>query len=112
MRDIACGSSHSAAIISNGDVYTWGLGEYGRLGHGDNTTQLRPKQVMSICLNNIDCQISLCTVAQIKLWLSKCKKKYSVANRTVAWVKSHLIIKLSFSTRVEKIPKFSAKNQL
>ena len=45
VRDIACGSSHSAAIISNGDLYTWGLGEYGRLGHGDNTTQLRPKQV-------------------------------------------------------------------
>ena len=48
MRDIACGSSHSAAIISNGDVYTWGLGEYGRLGHGDNTTQLRPKQVNNV----------------------------------------------------------------
>ena len=46
VRDIACGSSHSAAIISNGDLYTWGLGEYGRLGHGDNTTQLRPKQVL------------------------------------------------------------------
>ena len=45
MRDISCGSSHSAAITSNGDLYTWGLGEYGRLGHGDNTTQLKPKQV-------------------------------------------------------------------
>lgn len=45
VRDIACGSSHSAAITSNGDLYTWGLGEYGRLGHGDNTTQLKPKQV-------------------------------------------------------------------
>ena len=45
VRDIACGSSHSAAIISNGDLYVWSLGEYGRLGHGDNTTQLRPKQV-------------------------------------------------------------------
>ena len=45
VRDIACGSSHSAAIISNGALYTWGLGDYGRLGHGDNTTQLKPKQV-------------------------------------------------------------------
>lgn len=50
VRDIACGSSHSAAITSNGDLYTWGLGEYGRLGHGDNTTQLKPKQVW-YCLN-------------------------------------------------------------
>ena len=45
VRDIACGSSHSAAITSNGELYTWGLGDYGRLGHGDNTTQLKPKLV-------------------------------------------------------------------
>uniref|UniRef100_A0A1A8PRE6 E3 ubiquitin-protein ligase HERC2 n=3 Tax=Nothobranchius rachovii TaxID=451742 RepID=A0A1A8PRE6_9TELE len=45
IRDVACGSSHSAAITSSGELYSWGLGEYGRLGHGDNTTQLRPKLV-------------------------------------------------------------------
>ncbi|XP_043927990.1 E3 ubiquitin-protein ligase HERC2 [Protopterus annectens] len=45
IRDIACGSSHSAAITSSGELYTWGLGEYGRLGHGDNTTLLKPKLV-------------------------------------------------------------------
>lgn len=45
VRDIACGSSHSAAITSNGELYTWGLGEYGRLGHGDVVTQLKPKLV-------------------------------------------------------------------
>ncbi|KAK6172413.1 hypothetical protein SNE40_016067 [Patella caerulea] len=48
VRDISCGSSHSAAIISNGDLYTWGLGDYGRLGHGDNTTQLKPKQIKAL----------------------------------------------------------------
>ena len=47
VRDIACGSSHSAAITSSGELYTWGLGDYGRLGHGDNTTQLKPKLVSS-----------------------------------------------------------------
>lgn len=45
IRDIACGSSHSAAITSSGELYTWGLGEYGRLGHGDIVTQLKPKLV-------------------------------------------------------------------
>lgn len=48
IRDIACGSSHSAAITSSGELYTWGLGEYGRLGHGDNVTQLKPKQVKAL----------------------------------------------------------------
>ncbi|RWS12697.1 E3 ubiquitin-protein ligase HERC2-like protein [Dinothrombium tinctorium] len=45
IREVACGSSHSAAITTNGELFTWGLGEYGRLGHGDNITQLLPKQV-------------------------------------------------------------------
>lgn len=48
IRDIACGSSHSAAITSAGELYTWGLGEYGRLGHGDNFTQLKPKLVQAL----------------------------------------------------------------
>ncbi|XP_053987984.1 E3 ubiquitin-protein ligase HERC2 isoform X2 [Hylaeus volcanicus] len=48
IRDIACGSGHSAAITSIGELYTWGLGEYGRLGHGDTSTQLKPKLVQSL----------------------------------------------------------------
>lgn len=51
IRDIACGSSHSAAITSSGELYSWGLGEYGRLGHGDNTTQLRPKMVFVLLIS-------------------------------------------------------------
>ena len=31
-----------------GELYTWGCGEYGRLGHSDNVTQLRPKQVKAL----------------------------------------------------------------
>lgn len=45
IRDVAAGSNHSAAVTSSGELYTWGLGEYGRLGHGDNLTQLTPKRV-------------------------------------------------------------------
>ncbi|KAG1662456.1 E3 ubiquitin-protein ligase HERC2 [Nymphon striatum] len=45
IRDVSCGSSHSAAVTSTGELYLWGLGEYGRLGHGDNVTQLKPKMV-------------------------------------------------------------------
>ena len=48
IRDIACGSGHSAAIASNGELYTWGLGEYGRLGHGDTVTQMKPKLVKAL----------------------------------------------------------------
>ncbi|XP_077975128.1 E3 ubiquitin-protein ligase HERC2-like isoform X2 [Styela clava] len=46
--DIACGSSHSAAVTLKGRLYTWGQGNYGRLGHGDNATQLKPKFIMAL----------------------------------------------------------------
>lgn len=32
---IACGSTYSAAITADGELYTWGRGNYGRLGHGE-----------------------------------------------------------------------------
>lgn len=44
--DIACGGAHSAAITANGELYTWGKGRYGRLGHGDSENQLKPKLVI------------------------------------------------------------------
>lgn len=31
---VACGSTYSAAITADGELYTWGRGNYGRLGHG------------------------------------------------------------------------------
>lgn len=43
--DVACGSSHSACTLDDGSMYTWGKGRYGRLGHNDHDTQLKPKQV-------------------------------------------------------------------
>lgn len=42
---IACGSSHSAAITSVGELYTWGQGQYGRLGHGDEISKYTPELV-------------------------------------------------------------------
>jgi len=43
--DIAAGGAHSACISSAGELYTWGKGRYGRLGHGDSDDQTRPKLV-------------------------------------------------------------------
>ena len=34
--EIACGGAHSAAITAAGELYTWGKGRYGRLGHNDS----------------------------------------------------------------------------
>jgi len=42
---VAAGGAHSACITSKGELWTWGKGRYGRLGHGDSEDQTRPKQV-------------------------------------------------------------------
>lgn len=36
VRQIACGSGHTVVLTVDGEVYTWGRGDDGRLGHGDN----------------------------------------------------------------------------
>ena len=33
--DVACGDAHTCALSLDGDVYTWGAGQVGQLGHGD-----------------------------------------------------------------------------
>ena len=50
MKEIACGSGHSSAITTNGELYTWGQGDHGRLGHGDTAHQSKPKQVRPVSL--------------------------------------------------------------
>lgn len=51
MVDVACGGAHSAAITASGELYTWGKGRYGRLGHGDSDDQLKPKLVEALLGN-------------------------------------------------------------
>lgn len=42
---IAAGESHSAAITEKLNLYTWGTGTYGRLGHGMDTSEKKPKLI-------------------------------------------------------------------
>jgi alpha-tubulin suppressor-like RCC1 family protein len=49
---ISAGSEHSAAISDTGTVYTWGHGDGGRLGHGDNLQYLLPSPVISLGVFN------------------------------------------------------------
>lgn len=42
----SCGSDgHSLAVTDSGEVFSWGDGDYGKLGHGNSDRQRRPRQI-------------------------------------------------------------------
>ena len=55
---ISAGNNHSMAITELGELYTWGEGIYGQLGHGKNNNEQYPKKVEYFCnkFKIIDCQ--------------------------------------------------------
>ncbi|XP_045803504.1 PH, RCC1 and FYVE domains-containing protein 1-like isoform X1 [Trifolium pratense] len=68
IEDIACGSYHVAVLTSKSEVYTWGKGLNGQLGHGDNGHRNKPtlveflkdKQVKSVfCGSNFTAVVCL-----------------------------------------------------
>ncbi|VVB14272.1 unnamed protein product [Arabis nemorensis] len=42
---VACGEFHSCAVTLSGDLYTWGKGDFGVLGHGNEVSHWVPKRV-------------------------------------------------------------------
>ena len=55
---ISAGNNHSMAITELGELYTWGEGIYGQLGHGINNNEQYPKKVEYFCnkFKIIDCK--------------------------------------------------------
>ncbi len=53
--DVYMGPRHSAVVTENGDMYTFGSGNWGVLGHGneDNVPHSAPKKVEYFAKNNI-----------------------------------------------------------
>jgi len=45
---VTCGSYHTAAVSSNGDLFTWGGGMYGKLGHGNESGHSTPRRVETL----------------------------------------------------------------
>ncbi|ETL49243.1 hypothetical protein L917_01208 [Phytophthora nicotianae] len=48
VTQITCGAMHAGLVTSDGQAYTWGSGDGGRLGHGDNTSYVNPKLVEAL----------------------------------------------------------------
>ena len=48
---VACGDAHTVVATEGGGVYTFGNGEEGQLGHGDDENQLAPRRVPAAGFN-------------------------------------------------------------
>ena len=42
---VSCGELHSVALTESNQIFTWGCGEHGRLGHGDEDERNEPTEL-------------------------------------------------------------------
>ncbi|XP_072956636.1 PH, RCC1 and FYVE domains-containing protein 1-like isoform X1 [Typha angustifolia] len=54
VHQIGCGSRHAALVTRQGEVFTWGEENGGRLGHGTDADVSQPKLVESLAVSNVD----------------------------------------------------------
>jgi alpha-tubulin suppressor-like RCC1 family protein len=48
VSQVSCGPYHAAAIGSDGRLFTWGDGLFGKLGHGDHCSAFSPRFVTTL----------------------------------------------------------------
>ncbi|KAJ6227803.1 regulator of chromosome condensation protein [Anaeramoeba flamelloides] len=48
IRQIACGAYHTLALTIEGEVYSWGRGQDGQLGHGNLVQSLTPRKIEAL----------------------------------------------------------------
>ncbi|KAG8093262.1 hypothetical protein GUJ93_ZPchr0012g21387 [Zizania palustris] len=73
VEEISCGSCHVAALTSRSEVYTWGMGANGRLGHGDVHDKKKPTLVEALKdrhVKSISCGSNFTTCICIHKWVS------------------------------------------
>ncbi|KAL6849003.1 hypothetical protein ACP4OV_021586 [Aristida adscensionis] len=73
VEEISCGSHHVAVLTSRSEVYTWGMGTNGRLGHGSIEDKKKPTIVDVLKdrhVKSIACGFNFTTCICIHKWVS------------------------------------------
>ncbi|KAK4253130.1 hypothetical protein QN277_010946 [Acacia crassicarpa] len=73
VEEIACGAYHVAVLTSKNEVYTWGKGANGRLGHGDIEDRKAPTLVEALKdrhVKNIACGSNYSAAICLHKWVS------------------------------------------
>ncbi|KAM0963278.1 hypothetical protein ACFX2J_022183 [Malus domestica] len=73
VEEISCGSYHVAVLTSRSEVFTWGRGANGRLGHGDTEDRKTPTLVEALKdrhVKSISCGSNFTSSICIHKWVS------------------------------------------
>ncbi|NWW76548.1 RCCD1 protein, partial [Climacteris rufus] len=57
---VSCGSRHTAVVTRGGELYTWGWGKYGQLGHGDRTSSDQARRVEHLVAEGLRAEEVVC----------------------------------------------------
>ncbi|NXH43815.1 RCCD1 protein, partial [Dicaeum eximium] len=57
---VSCGSRHTAAVTRGGELYTWGWGKYGQLGHGNSSSSDRARRVEHLVAEGLRVEEVVC----------------------------------------------------
>ncbi|NXV17216.1 RCCD1 protein, partial [Cepphus grylle] len=60
VTEVSCGSRHTAVVTRGGELYTWGWGKYGQLGHGDNSSSDRPRRIEYLVAEGLQAEEVVC----------------------------------------------------
>ena len=74
ITQLALGWRHGMVLDDKGNVYSWGLGGWGQLGHGNNENQQLPKQIEYLKENKYKVKKIHCNFRQSVVLLEKGEK--------------------------------------
>ncbi|XP_032556326.1 RCC1 domain-containing protein 1 [Chiroxiphia lanceolata] len=57
---VSCGSRHTAVVTRGGELYTWGWGKYGQLGHGDIASSDQARRVEHLVAEGLRAEEVVC----------------------------------------------------
>lgn len=88
---LSCGASHTAAVTESGEIFTWGKGKAGRLGHCDTRDRPVPCELDmdGKRVRYVECGNTHTACLVTRAWVSEdlvkncmaCKTKFSLVNR-------------------------------
>lgn len=81
IKEISCGSHHVVAVTSTSEIFTWGKGCNGQLGHGDNADRYSPTLVKALegkQVKRVTCGNNFTVAICLHQWV--CAADYSVCS--------------------------------